>query len=53
MINFRTTLMLTTGLAASFVASPSLGAQAQPQAQPQTDASTADNNDEAIIVTAQ
>lgn len=59
MTKFRTTLMLTTGLAASLASAPALGAQAQaqaqaqPQAQPQADASATDNNDEVIVVTAQ
>ena len=53
MINFRTTLMLTTGVVASFAASPTLAAQAQPEAQPQADASATDSPNDLIIVTAQ
>ncbi|WP_309603426.1 TonB-dependent receptor [Sphingomonas sp.] len=59
MINFRTTLMLTTGLAASLASAPALGAQTQPQAQPVTDgqagaaAPAPASSEEEIIITAQ
>ena len=59
MINFRTTLMLTTGLAASLASAPALGAQAQPQAQPATDvqagaaAPAPDSAEDEIVITAQ
>ena len=59
MINFRTTLMLTTGLAASLASAPALGAQAQPQAQPVTDVQAGSaapapaSAEEEIVITAQ